>query len=147
MHPLTCRVLAVVSLSLATAASLAAETPEDKAIAGVVSAFVKPGEPGCTVGVVKDGVLKHAQAFGLADLDQRKPLDMHSNFDLASVSKQFTAFALLLLEQDGKLKLDDPLVKYLPELARERAGRNAASPGASHGRAARLHRNPIHERA
>ena len=122
MRSLNGRVLIVVSLSLATAASLAAETPEDKAIAGVVSAHVKPGEPGCTVGVLQDGVLKHAQAFGLADLDRGKPLDTHSIFNLASVSKQFTAFALLLLEQQGKLKLDDPVVKHLPELSASAQG-------------------------
>ena len=122
MHPRTCRVLTVLSLSLATAASLAAGTPEDKAIAGVVSAFVKPGEPGCTIGVVQDGDLKHARAFGLADLERGKPLDTHSIFNLASVSKQFTAFALLLLEQQGKLNLDDPVVKYLPELSASAQG-------------------------
>ena len=83
---------------------------------------MKPGEPGCTVGVVQDGALNHAQAFGLADLDRDKPLDTHSIFNLASVSKQFTAFALLLLEQQGKLKLDDPVAKYLPELAASSQG-------------------------
>ena len=83
---------------------------------------MKPGEPGCTVGVVQDGALNHAQAFGLADLELGKPLDTHSIFNLASVSKQFTAFALLLLEQQGKLKLDDPVAKYLPELAASSQG-------------------------
>ena len=89
----------------------------DVAIASVMTAFVKPGEPGCTAGVVENGRLTHAQAFGLADVERKKPLDTHSSFNLASVSKQFTAFAVLLLQQDGKLKLDDPVVRYLPELA------------------------------
>ena len=89
----------------------------DAAIASVMNAFVKPGEPGCTAGVIQDGRLSHAHAFGLADVERRKPLDTHSSFNLASVSKQFTAFAMLLLQQDGKLKLDDPVVRYLPELA------------------------------
>ena len=83
---------------------------------------VKPGEPGCTVGVTKDGSLTHALAFGLADLERSKPLDARSVFNLASVSKQFTAFAILLLEQDGKLKVDDPVVKYLPELGKSAQG-------------------------
>ena len=82
-----------------------------------MSELVKPGEPGCTVGVVEGGALTHARAFGMADLERGKPLDSHAVFNLASVSKQFTAFALLLLEQQGRLKLDDPVVKYLPELA------------------------------
>ena len=96
--------------------------PAGDAIAGVMNAFVKFGEPGCTVGVVEDGELTHAQAFGLADLERAKPLDTHSTFNLASVSKQFTAFAILLLQQDGKLKLDDPVVRYLPELAASAQG-------------------------
>ena len=61
-------------------------------------------------------------AFGQADLERGKPLNTHSTFDLGSVSKQFTAFALLLLEQDGKLRLDDPVVKYLPELSASAQG-------------------------
>jgi CubicO group peptidase (beta-lactamase class C family) len=98
-------------------AAQAVETPGTSAIRGVVSGFVKPGEPGCTVGVVQDGRLAHALAYGQSDLERNKPLDTHSIFNLASVSKQFTAFALLLLQQDGKLALDDPIVRYLPELA------------------------------
>jgi CubicO group peptidase (beta-lactamase class C family) len=102
-----------VALAALTAHAAAAD---DSAIERVMTAFVKPGEPGCTVGVLQDGRLAHALAFGLADVERRKPLDTHSIFDLASVSKQFTAFAILLLEKDGKLSLDDPIVRYLPEL-------------------------------
>ncbi len=122
MSPAVGRCLALLSLALASSASAAAETPRDKEIAGVFSEVVKPGEPGCTVGVVQNGILTHAGAFGLADLERGKPLDSHSIFNLASVSKQFTAFALLLLEQQGKLKLDDPIVKYLPELSASAQG-------------------------
>jgi len=96
--------------------------PRDAGIAEVMNAFVKAGEPGCTAGVVEDGKLTHALAFGLADVARAKPLDTHSSFNLASVSKQFTAFAILLLQQDGKLNLDDPVVKYVPELAASAQG-------------------------
>ena len=70
----------------------------------------------------KNGVLAHALAFGVSDVELAKALDTHSTFDLASVSKQFTAFALLLLQQQGKLSLDDPLVKYMPELSASAKG-------------------------
>ena len=89
---------------------------------GIVSGLVKPGEPGCSVGVVQDGRLAHALALGQSDIERGKPLDTHSVFNLASVSKQFTAFALLLLQQDGKLSLDDPVVRHLPELAASAKG-------------------------
>ena len=110
------RCLAGSALALSATIALAAESPTDAAIAAVMNNYVKPGEPGCTVGVLEGGALTHAGAFGLADVGREKPLDSHAVFNLASVSKQFTAFALLLLEQQGKLKLDDPVVKHVPEL-------------------------------
>nr|WP_247605498.1 serine hydrolase domain-containing protein [Providencia rettgeri] len=54
--------------------------------------------------------------LGFADLEQKKPLTTDTIFNLASVSKQFTAFAILLLEQNGQLALHDPITKYIPEL-------------------------------
>ncbi len=114
------RCFAVTALALSIAPVLA--DPVDDAIAGVMSAAVKSGEPGCTVGVVQGGALTHSGAFGLADVALGKPLNSHSIFDLASVSKQFTVFALLLLEQEGKLDLDDPLVKHVPELEKSAGG-------------------------
>jgi CubicO group peptidase (beta-lactamase class C family) len=117
----TARCVALVAFAF-PASSLAADDPDEQAIAAVMSEFVKPGEPGCTVGVMQGGALAHALAFGLSDLERGKALDSHAVINLASVSKQFTAFALLLLEQQGKLGLDDPIVKYLPELARSAQG-------------------------
>ncbi len=111
------RITAALALAAAASIALAANDAGDAAIGRVMNAFVKPGQPGCTVGVLQGGSLTHQAAFGLADLERGKPLDTHAVFNLASVSKQFTAFALLLLEQEGELKLDDPVVKYLPELA------------------------------
>jgi CubicO group peptidase (beta-lactamase class C family) len=122
MTPHFARCLAFAALAVPALAALAADDDADRAIAGVMTEFVKPGEPGCTVGVAQDGALTHALAFGLSDLERGKPLDPHAVINLASVSKQFTAFAILLLEQDGKLKLDDPVVKYLPELAKSAQG-------------------------
>ena len=117
MPHVTTRVLTAVLLGLVALTSDSTEAPADRAISAIVGGFVNPGEPGCTVGVTENGMLSHALAFGMSDVERGKSLDTHSTFDLASVSKQFTAFALLLLQQQGKLSLDDPLVKYMPELA------------------------------
>jgi CubicO group peptidase (beta-lactamase class C family) len=114
--------LAGACVGLIASAAPAAETSTERAIEGIVSGLVKPGEPGCTIGVVQDGRLAHALAYGQSDLERGTPLDTRSIFNLASVSKQFTAFALLLLQQDGKLSLDDPVVRYLPELATSAQG-------------------------
>src|SRR5688500_1732790 len=116
MPNLARRCLAGGALALSGTIALAADGPSDAAIAAVMNDYVTPGEPVCTVGVLEGGTLTHTGAFGLADIARGKPLDSHAVFNLASVSKQFTAFALLLLEQQGKLKLDDPVVKHLPEL-------------------------------
>lgn len=101
---------------MAGAAFAAAPQAPDREVARVFAAYAVPGQPGCTVGVLQDGKLRYASAFGAADIEQGKPLDTHASFNLASVSKQFTAFALLLLEQQGRLSLDDPVTRYLPEL-------------------------------
>lgn len=76
----------------------------------------KPGVPGAAVEVVKDGKVVYRRAFGMADIEQGRRIAPMTQFHVASLSKQFTAFAVLLLAQDGKLSLDDDVRKYLPEL-------------------------------
>jgi CubicO group peptidase (beta-lactamase class C family) len=75
-----------------------------------------PTTPGCAVGVARDGNAVLARAYGMADLEHGSALTKATPFYMASVSKQFTAMAVLLLAQDGKIGLDDGIRKYLPEL-------------------------------
>jgi CubicO group peptidase (beta-lactamase class C family) len=72
--------------------------------------------PGAAVSVIQDGRLLLEKGFGLADLEYDVPITPGTIFHVASVSKQFTAMAVVLLEQDGKLSIDDDVRKYLPEL-------------------------------
>ncbi len=72
--------------------------------------------PGCAVGVVRGGELVHAAGYGFADIERGTRIDADTVFNIASTSKQFTAFALLLLARDGKLSLDDSVRRYVPEL-------------------------------
>ena len=65
---------------------------------------------------MRDGEVLYAQAYGHADLDQGTELSTDSVFHIASLSKQFTAFSIVLLEHRGKLSLDDDIRKWLPEL-------------------------------
>ncbi len=122
MARFTARCLACGALAICASIAFAAEGRRDAAIAAVMNSHVKAGGPGCTAGVLEGGALTHAGAWGLADVARGKPLDTHSVFNLASVSKQFTAFALLLLEQQGRLDLDDPVVKHVPEIAASARG-------------------------
>ena len=67
--------------------------------------------------IAEKGYILYQKSFGLRDEAQNLPLDDNSIFELASVSKQFTAMGIVLLEQKGKLKYDDPISKYIPELS------------------------------
>lgn len=72
-------------------------------------------EPGAAILVVDDGVVVFRRAYGMADLELEVELEPDMVFRLGSITKQFTAAAILLLAEDGKLALDDPLTRFLPE--------------------------------
>jgi CubicO group peptidase (beta-lactamase class C family) len=72
--------------------------------------------PGCAVAVIKEGQIIYKRGYGMADLEHDVPIQPNSVFHVASISKQFTATAILLLMQDGKVLLDDDVRKYIPEV-------------------------------
>ncbi|RKH05337.1 class A beta-lactamase-related serine hydrolase [Corallococcus sp. CA047B] len=72
--------------------------------------------PGCAVGISRDGVLDYARGYGMSNLEHDVPITPRSSFLIASISKQFTAFSIGLLAQEGKLSLDDDIRKHLPEM-------------------------------
>jgi CubicO group peptidase (beta-lactamase class C family) len=72
--------------------------------------------PGIAVGMIRDGELAFSASAGQAHLSHDVPFSVDIRSNIGSVSKQFTAMAVLLLEQDGKLSLDDPVTKHLPEI-------------------------------
>ncbi|SHJ66218.1 CubicO group peptidase, beta-lactamase class C family [Pseudozobellia thermophila] len=73
-------------------------------------------EPGVAIGLVKNNQLIYEKYFGLANLDYGTPIHKGTSFHVASVSKQFTAFAIFLLEDEGKLSLEDDIGIHLPEM-------------------------------
>ncbi len=72
--------------------------------------------PGASLLIVRDGKALVRRSYGFANLEDKTPATPQTNYRLASVTKQFTAACILLLAQDGKLKLDDSLRKWLPSL-------------------------------
>ncbi len=78
--------------------------------------FSGEGVPGGVVGVIRDGELIFSKAYGMANLTHGLPFTITAPSNIGSVSKQFTAFAILLLEQQGKLSLEDDVRKHIPEL-------------------------------
>jgi len=64
--------------------------------------------------LIRDERIEYRKGFGLADLDAHTPITPDTQFHLESVTKQFTAMAILILADQGKLKLDDTLAKFCP---------------------------------
>ena len=74
----------------------------------------RPGHPGGTVGIMQDGKIVIQKAYGLASLEYMVPNAVGTQYNIASVSKQFTGMAMVLLEQRGVLSLEDDIRKHLP---------------------------------
>jgi CubicO group peptidase (beta-lactamase class C family) len=93
--------------------------PGDERTAKVDALFAnwnKRDSPGAALAVVQGGKVLHAKGYGMADLEHDVPITPQTPFYIASVAKQFTAFAIARLAQQGKLSLDDDIRKHLPEL-------------------------------
>src|SRR4051812_46331870 len=100
-------------------ASLAQTTPADPKIDAIVQDVLqKTGVPSASVAVVKDGKIAYIHAYGDAKLDPKIPSTSTMRYSIGSISKQFTAAAVLLLQEQGKLSLDDKVSKFFPELTR-----------------------------
>ena len=112
------RILLAVVLAVTVSALATARQAPGVAEASVDAVFARwtAQTPGCAVGVSKGGTPVLQKAYGMADLEHDVPNRPDTIFEAGSVSKQFTAAAILLLVKDGKLSLDDPARKYVPEL-------------------------------
>jgi len=76
------------------------------------------GVPSASIAVVKNGKLAYTKAYGLADIASHRPATTSMSYSIGSISKQFTAASMLLLAEEGKLSLDDPVGRWLPDLTR-----------------------------
>lgn len=103
-------VLLLVTLGYANADSLTEKV--DK----LFVSWDKPDSPGCALGIIRDGRLIYARGYGMANLEYNIQITSKSIFRIGSTSKQFTAMCLALLEEEGKLSLDDSLRKFLPQM-------------------------------
>ncbi len=82
----------------------------------VFQRFDRTDSPGCALGVYQDGKVLYARGYGMANLEHGIALSPRSVLDVGSISKQFTAMAMLILQKEGKLSFDDPIRKYFPEM-------------------------------
>jgi CubicO group peptidase (beta-lactamase class C family) len=105
-----------VALGTGSHAAYQAAAPGIEAKVDAIFASWTATTPGCSVGVSSNGTIVLEKAYGMADLEHDIRNAPDTIFEAGSVSKQFTAAAVLLLAREGKLSLDDPVRKYIPEL-------------------------------
>src|SRR5208282_1816241 len=107
----------VLAASLVNSNAIAADSQNEAvAVDRQFAPWDRPDSPGCVVAVSKDGRIAYNRGYGMADLDHDVKITPNTIFYVGSISKQFTAAAILMLAQDGKISLDDPVRKYIPEL-------------------------------
>jgi CubicO group peptidase (beta-lactamase class C family) len=99
----------------AFAATAAPEASLAERIDAAIAPYYKSDAPGATVIVVKDGKTVLRKAYGMADIASKRPLTPDTALRIGSITKQFTATAILMLAEEGKLSLADDITKYLPD--------------------------------
>ena len=86
------------------------------AVDRLIAPFHSNDAPGCSIGVIQNSQFVYRGAFGVANLDAQTPITTATSFHVASISKQFTAAALFFLVDAGKVRLEDPARRFIPEL-------------------------------
>ena len=114
------RVVAALLLVTAAASTAAAQpltSTEKSAIDDAVKAVLAAtGAPSASIAVVRGGEIAYENAFGISRIAPETPASVTMRYAIGSVSKQFTAAAVLLLQEEGKLSLDDKVARWFPQL-------------------------------
>lgn len=110
----------LVAVTTVISANQGVSPQQDAARSAQVDALflrqIRTDTPGCAVGVYRNGEIVLARGFGVASIEDRRPITPRSVFNLGSASKPFTTLAVLMLEQRGRLSIDDDVRKWVPEL-------------------------------
>jgi CubicO group peptidase (beta-lactamase class C family) len=105
----------IITLVIAVVSCAAPQSEQIEKIDKIFSEWNSIEVPGGAVAIIRDGKIIYSNGYGSADLEHDIPITPSTVFYLASVSKQFVTFSILLLEEQGKLKLDDQIQTYLPD--------------------------------
>ena len=111
------KLITFIVLSFLAIATVTGQAIPDSIAKKIDSLFTKwstENSPGCTVGIVRNDSLIYAKGYGIANLEYAIPNKPETIFHMASISKQFTAWSIMLLATQGKLSLEDDIRKYLP---------------------------------
>src|SRR5687768_11409196 len=88
----------------------------EKRLDSIMQSSTQPDQPGIALLVEANGKIQYEKEFGLVNTLSKTRISTSTNFRMASVSKQFTAMGILLLEKDHKLSFDDPISRFFPEI-------------------------------
>jgi CubicO group peptidase (beta-lactamase class C family) len=108
-------ILTAVPGAAAGACAQSADLPESRAIDGLLSQTFRADQPGASAIVIRRGQVLLRKGYGMADMELTIPIEPDMVFRLGSVTKQFTAVAILMLEEQGKLSVQDPITRFLPD--------------------------------
>jgi len=111
-----CQILTLALCAACATTGTRVTTDDVRFVDSLFSAYTGEGVPGASVVVIRDGRVVVRRAYGMADLERRVSDAPETDYRLASVSKQFTAMAVMLLAKDGKVRYDQPVRDFLPEL-------------------------------
>lgn len=81
----------------------------------LMSSIYANDNPGAAIAIVNNGKVIFKKGYGIADLDSKRPITVSTNFNIGSMTKQFTAYCILKLQSEKKLSLDDKLIKFFPD--------------------------------
>ncbi len=109
--------ISIIAFAIASPA-LAQQLPSDltSRVDSVFARFARPDSPGCALGIFQNGAITYSKGYGSANLEYGVPITPSTPFISGSVAKQFTAAAIALLVDQGRISLDDDVHKYIPEL-------------------------------
>jgi len=110
--------LSLLAAALLPSLASAQQLPDDGAsrVDSVFARFARPDSPGCALGIFQNGAITYSKGYGSANLEYGVPITPATPFISGSVAKQFTAAAIALLVEQGRISLDDDVRKYIPEL-------------------------------
>lgn len=119
MNPRASGAALLLALALSTLPARAASPVSDSDLTTyadkLISSVYPAGQPGAAVLVQKDGKTVLRKGYGMANLELGVPMSPENVFEIGSITKQFTAAAILLLQERGRLRVEDPITKYLPD--------------------------------
>src|SRR4030095_10108921 len=108
--------IAALALAFMVQVPSIAADDEERRVDQIFEPYDKADSPGCVLGAIRSGNFVFRKAYGSANLELGVPLSPESVFEMASVSKQFTAASAVLAAEQGYFSLDDNIRKYIPEI-------------------------------